>query len=223
MILPIGDDQVKNGYFPYFSYGLIVINVLIFLYQFSLGPQQCHLFNLTFGVVPTEIMAGQDYFSLLTNMFLHGGWMHLIGNMLFLWVFADNIEATIGNVPFIIFYVLGGVAASLVHIAFNLTSNIPAIGASGAIAAVLGAYFVMFYKNKIKVLFFMFMKFELNAFVFLGIYFVQQLIAGVGTLDPDTAQTSNTAWWAHIGGIVFGVLMGFVWRATKKKDYKPMV
>lgn len=225
MLIPIGDDQVKNGYFPFFSYGLIIINILIFLYQFSLSPNDCHLFNLSFGVIPVEIVNGENYYSLLTNMFLHGGWMHLVGNMLFLWVFADNIEATIGNIPFIVFYILGGVAASLVHIAFNMNSPIPAIGASGAIAAVMGAYLVMFYKNRIKVLFFFIKSFHINAFIFLGIYLVQQLISGIGALDPQVAAASGTAWWAHIGGIFFGIIMGFVWWKfwPRRKDNFDMV
>ena len=154
MIFPIGDDQVKGGYFPLFSYAFIVLNVVIFLFQISLPEVKQEAFILEFGSIPNEITNGEDLFTLGTSMFLHGGWMHLIGNMLFLWVFADNIEATIGNGKFLFFYFMGGVAAVAGHIYFNMDSSIPMVGASGAISAVLGAYIVMFPKSRIKVLFF---------------------------------------------------------------------
>lgn len=151
MIFPIGDEQVRGGYKPVVSYMLIVINILVFLFQVTLPSLQQQELVYTYGVIPKEIAAGHDFYTLLTNMFLHGGWMHLIGNMLFLWVFADNIEAVIGKIPFILFYFGGGITASAAHIVFNLHSSIPAIGASGAISAVLGAYLVMFPASKVKV------------------------------------------------------------------------
>lgn len=209
MIFPIGDDQVQGGAKPYVSYSFIAINVLIFLFQFSLDPESLRNFIYTFGSIPNEIRTGQDLFTLFTNMFLHGGWMHLIGNMVFLWIFADNIEATVGNVNFVIFYVMGGVIASLIHFLSDTDSTIPAVGASGAIAACLGAYLVMFPKSKIKILVIYFFKsFKVPAFVFLGIWIIQELISGIGTLGVDT-ETGGVAYWAHIGGFFFGLVAGY--------------
>lgn len=196
MIFPIGDTQVKGGSFPYFSYGFIALNILIFLAQVSSAN-----YLIDYAAVPTSILNGEDYHTLLTSMFMHGGWMHLIGNMLFLWVFADNIEATVGNFNFLGFYLLGGLAASAAHIFFNMQSSIPSLGASGAISAVLGAYLVMFPKSKIKTLVFYFFV-SVPAFLFLGFWIFQQLISVGG-------GSEGVAWWAHIGGFVFGVIGGF--------------
>ncbi len=239
MIFPIGDDQVQGGAKPIFSYTFIVLNVLMFLYQFSIpGNLVCE-----WGSIPYEIVHGKDYFTLMTSMFMHGGWMHLIGNMLFLWVFADNIEATVGNLPFLLFYVMGGLAASAAHIFFNMgdpmnccdpcevingvkcigdlpacAGAIPCVGASGAISAVLGAYLVMFPYSKVKVLVvYFFRSFKVPALFFLGFWIVQQLISGFASLGPETAATSGVAWWAHIGGFVFGVAAGFFAKTTNEK------
>ncbi len=209
MLFPIGDDQIVGGYKPYFSYGLIVINTLIFIYEVSLNQQGQNTFAYTYGTIPDHITHGSDYYTLLTNMFLHGGWMHLIGNMVFLWVFADNIEATIGSIPFILFYLFGGVFASLAHVFSDMDSQIVSLGASGAIAAVLGAYLVMFPKSKVKMIFLLFMNtFKIPAYIFLGIWFVQQIFSGVGQWG-DTSETGGVAWWAHIGGFVFGIIGGY--------------
>ncbi len=214
MIFPIGDDQVRGGYAPIFSYSFIAMNVLIFLYQVTLPVAGLEAFVVEYGARPIEIVNGEDEFTLLTSMFLHGGWMHLIGNMLFLWVFADNIEASIGSVKFLIFYILGGIAAAFGHIYFNLGSSIPTIGASGAISAVLGAYIVMFPHSRIKVLVFFFSSFHVAAILFLGFWIVQQVISGMGALDSVLGETAGVAWWAHIGGFVFGVIAGFFFKAT---------
>jgi len=218
MFFPVGDDQVVGGHKPLFSYSFLVVNILVFLYQLTLSKENCGVFMYHFGSIPAEIVAGQDYFTLFTSMFLHAGFLHIIGNMLFLWVFADNIEATIGNVNFIIFYLLGGLAASLVHIYLNPTSTIPTVGASGAIAAVLGAYMVLFPKNNIKIRFLVFKPFSMIAILFLGIWFVQNLYSGIGSLGIESAQSGGTAWWAHIGGFVFGILIGFLAKYTYMKN-----
>jgi len=211
MFIPIGDDQIQGGYKPYFSYAFIAFNVLVFLYQFSLGPEAGHQFVWDFGAIPSNISNGHNYLTIFTSMFMHGGWMHLIGNMAFLWVFADNIEAVIGNVFFAVFYLLGGVAATLLHIVIDPLSQIPTVGASGAIAAVLGGYIVMFPSSKIKLLFVMFFRvFYWPAIAFLGIWIGQQLLNGFGTLGVKV--NGGTAWWAHIGGFAFGALVGFYLR-----------
>lgn len=213
MIFPIGDDNVKRGHYPYLSYALIAFNILIFLYELSLESTQGGLsqFILDYGAFPYKIQQGEAMYTLFTSMFLHGGWMHLIGNMLFLWVFADNIEATIGTSRFFVFYFLGGLAAHICHIYFNMGSEIPTVGASGAISAVMGAYLVMFPHSKVKVLFFVFV-FRVSAFIFLGIWIWQQWMAGSASLDVSTAESAGVAYWAHVGGFVFGVLAGFYYR-----------
>ncbi len=211
MIFPIGDDQVKGGHFPLFSYGFIVLNSLVFIYELSLPPQEVEAFFMQYGSVPREILSGQNLPSLLTSLFVHGGWMHIIGNMLFLWVFADNIEATIGNMRFLTFYIVGGLVAHAAHIYFNPASMAPTVGASGAIAAVMGAYLVMFPKSQVKLFFFFFI-FRISAFIFLGIWIWQQWMSGTASLANAGVVNDGTAWWAHIGGFVFGVVAGFYYR-----------
>ena len=204
MFFPIGDDQVHKGYSPYFAYGFIAFNILIYVAQHFLGVPDV----MEYGCIPANIEAGHGYYTLITSMFMHGGWMHLIGNMLYMWIFADNIEASIGNGPFAIFYLLGGIAAGGCHIYFNQGSPIPAVGASGALSAVMGAYIVMFPKSNIRG-FLVFFRINVPAFIFLGFWFFQQSQAGYASLG-DTS--GGIAWWAHIGGFVFGVLCGFLFR-----------
>lgn len=214
MIFPIGDEQVQGGHKPLIAYILIGLNVLVFLLQVTMPQGEAQAFVYEYGVVPVEITHGKDYFTLLTNMFLHGGWMHLIGNMLFLWVFGDNIEAILGKVKFLLFYVAGGIAASAAHILSNPDSQIPAIGASGAISAVLGAYLVMFPASKVRVwVIYIFRSFHIPAIYFLGIWFVQQFLSGIASVVPN-ADGAGVAWWAHIGGFVFGVIAGFIIRKS---------
>lgn len=245
MIFPIGDDNVIGGCKPIFSYAFIFINVAIFFLQISVqGNLVCE-----FATIPQDIIHGKNYYTIITSMFLHGGWMHLLGNMLFLWIFADNIEATIGHIPFLLFYIAGGIFAALVHVYFEAQSGgalsaacckvcevpdcenpcagyIPSLGASGAISAVMGAYLVMFPKSKIKMIFIIFFKtFTIPAFLFLLFWFGQQLFSGVGSLGPASAG-AGVAWWAHIGGFVFGLVLGFLFKGKVKvkpayhtKDY----
>ena len=211
MFLPLGDDQIEGGHRPLFAYGFIAVNVLIFIYQASLGPQAGEAFVYEWGAIPARIEAGDGYWTLITSMFMHGGWMHLIGNMLYMWIFADNIEATIGSTAFVIFYLLGGIAAGLCHLYFNAGSNIPAVGASGALSAVMGAYIVMFPRSNVRGFLFFF-SVSIPAWIFLGFWFYQQYSAGYASLGNE--DTTNIAWWAHIGGFVFGVLAGFYFRCA---------
>ena len=222
MFIPIGDDNIKGGHYPLFSYSLIVLNVLVFVYEASLAPEALEQFIFNYGAIPAEIEKGQYLYTLFTSMFLHGGIMHLVGNMLFLWIFADNIEATIGNFRFLIFYLLGGLAAHAAHLYFNPGSEIPTVGASGAISAVMGAYLVMFPRSQIKVLL-LFFFIRISAFIFLGLWIAQQVMAGTAELQVPTAQTAGVAYWAHIGGFAFGVLMGFYYRNRYKRPrvYEP--
>lgn len=218
MFFPVGDDPVEGDHKPMFAYAFLAVNVMIYLYQLSLPMPDCEAFMNHFGAIPAEITSGKDYFSLFTSMFLHAGFMHILGNMLFLWVFADNIEALVGNANFVIFYLIGGLVASAIHIVFNWTSPIPTVGASGAIAAVLGAYIILYPKSKIKVRFLLFKPFTMSALAFLGIWFAQNLFSGLGSLGPESAQSGGVAWWAHIGGFVFGVISGLI---AKKLYQKP--
>jgi membrane associated rhomboid family serine protease len=220
MLFPIGDDQVKGGYYPLFSYLFIALNTAIFIYQVMLPGPELETFVFDYGSVPSEVVQGQQLYSLFTSMFLHGGWMHLLGNMLFLWVFADNIEATIGSGRFLLFYFLGGVIAQVVHIYFNPGSILPTVGASGSISAVMGAYLVMFPSSRIKVLFFFFV-FRIPALLFLGVWIWQQWLDGTASLAVSTAESAGVAYWAHIGGFVFGVLAGLF--ILKNNHIQPLI
>jgi len=216
VFFPIGDENIEGGHKPLVTYAFIAFNVVIFLWQTTLGAEGYKNFLYEFGTIPVEILDGRDYFTLLTNVFLHGGWGHILGNMIFLWIFADNIEATVGSLNFVAFYLLGGLFASLLHIFLNPTSAIPAVGASGAISAVMGAYLVMFPQSKVKVfVMFLFRSVHVSALIFLGFWFLYNLASGLMSMGPESAQTSGTAWWAHIGGFIFGIIAGYY----AKKSY----
>ncbi len=217
MIFPIGDDNVKGGSYPIFSYFFILLNLLVFGYEVSLPEEGLSAFISNFGATPVEIAINHANFqSLISSMFLHSGWMHLIGNMLFLWVFADNIEAVIGNFRFLIFYMLGGIFAGLTQIMVAPYSDIPCVGASGAISAVLGAYLVMFPASKVKIWAFIFFTYRIPALLFLGFWGIQQLVSGFGSLSQVTGESGGVAFWAHIGGFVFGVFTGIYFRVKLK-------
>ena len=242
MIFPIGDTNVQGGFKPILSYSFIAINIIIFLIQVSVqGNLVCE-----YATIPNEIVAGNKYYTLISSMFMHGGWMHLIGNMLFLWVFADNIEAVVGNSGFLIFYLLGGLAATGLHMFFEIYFGVgntmnccspcevgitcddvrticsgatPSLGASGAISAVLGAYIVLFPKSKIKVFFFL-STFTVPALLFLGFWFLEQLISGFGALGSLASLGGGVAWWAHIGGFIFGLIYGFIMKSRVDIQYE---
>jgi len=219
-MFPVGDTDVRGARFPIVTWVLIGINVLVFLYELTLSPSELEQFFQIFGVVPEQIQAGENLLSLLTSMFMHGGWAHILGNMAFLFVFGDNIEAVLGKVLYLIFYLAGGLAASFAHILFNLGSNIPSVGASGAIAAVMGAYVVMFPGANVRMLVFLGYRAgitSVKALVFLGIWFVSQLLNGVASLAAPTAQTSGVAVWAHVGGFVAGLLVGVLFRGRAQR------
>lgn len=232
MFFPIGDTQVHGGHKPFVSYSFILINVVVFIIQVTTpGNLVCG-----YSVIPYDIVKGDNLLTLFSSIFMHGSWMHLIGNMLFLWVFADNIEAKIGSFKFLLFYLGGGLIASFAHIFFSIVGTdlaqitcfpcasfdtcpeggnivsavIPSLGASGAISAVMGAYLLMYPKSQIKVLvLILFRSFHVPAILFLGIWFGQQLLSGVGSLGPTNASSEGVAWWAHIGGFLYGLLAGF--------------
>ncbi len=211
MFFPVGDNQIRGGVFPYISYSLIVINVLVYLFEAGQTPEQLEVLIRHFGAVPDNILHGKQYYALFTNMFLHASWMHLLGNMVFLWVFADNIESTVGHLRFLLFYLGGGLAASAAHIFFNQASEIPTVGASGAIAAVMGAYIVMFPRSQIRTLILVFFV-DISAYLFLGFWIIQQTYLGTNSLFQGDTDASGVAWWAHIGGFAFGVAFGIYFK-----------
>jgi membrane associated rhomboid family serine protease len=214
-MFPIGDDRVQGGPPPIITLSLIAINVLVFLVELA-QPSQGALqsFIQAWGVVPREYAMARDlpptiplpfWSTLVTSMFLHSGWMHLGGNMLYLWIFGDNLEKVMGAVRFALFYLLCGLAASLAHIAFGAGSNVPAVGASGAISGVLGGYLLLFPQNRVRVL----MRggiASVPAIVVLGFWIVIQFINGIGSLAATT-ETGGVAYMAHIGGFVAGLVL----------------
>ena len=187
---------------------LIVVNVVLFVWEFSLSPEALQAVVSTWGFTPSAL----ELTTPLTSQFLHGGVMHLLGNMLFLWVFGPPIEKDLGSLRFLVFYLAGGLAAAGVQWAADPASAIPMIGASGAVSAVLGAYFALFPRTRVEVLvgFLIFWrKVKWPALIFLGLWFVQNLLSGViGWITPN----EGVAWWAHVGGFVMGLLVGLTRR-----------
>jgi membrane associated rhomboid family serine protease len=212
-MFPIGDENDHAGV-AFVTIALIVMNVIAFLNEINRPEQAVQAFIFAWGVVPREFATATDlpplipfpfWSTLLTSMFLHGGWGHLGGNMLFLWIFGDNIEHRLGHVRFVVFYVACGLAASLAHIMFNSGSTIPAVGASGAISGVLGGYLLMFPRNRVYVLTWGGVM-AVPAIFMLGLWIVTQFVNGVGSIAV-TNQTGGVAYMAHIGGFVAGLIL----------------
>jgi membrane associated rhomboid family serine protease len=206
-------DAVPSRTIPFITYLLIVANFVAFFFELSLGKFDTELIT-RFGLAPAPWLAGiramhlSVLLPLFTSMFLHGGWMHLLGNMLFLHIFGDNVEDKFGHFRYLLFYFLAGLAAAFTQIYFNSASEVPMIGASGAIAGVMGAYVFMFPKARITTLIFIiiFIKIiELPAYVFLGLWFLMQMFSGVMALGIG-GDAGGVAWWAHIGGFVIGAV-----------------
>ena len=221
-MLPI-KDTVPNRYFPATTWMLIAICGIVFYYETTLPERSLHMFIRFFGIIPIEGAKHHyktngrqliHYLSFLTTMFLHGGWLHLLGNMWFLRIFGSKVEDHMGHSRFLVFYLISGILASMFYIHFSPQSSMPVIGASGAIAGVMGAYYVMFPRARILTLIpiFIFPWFvELPAFLFLGWWFLLQLYAGtVIRLLPDAG--GGVAWWAHIGGFIVGAILVLFFR-----------
>ena len=214
-MFPIGDENEHSG-IAFITIALIVLNVIAFLNEINRPEGAIQAFIFAWGVVPKEFAAGVDlppliplpYWStMMTSMFLHGGWGHLGGNMLFLWIFGDNIEHRLGHVRFVIFYLACGVAASIAHIVFNSGSIVPAVGASGAISGVLGGYLLMFPRNRVYVLTWGGV-IGVPALFMLGLWIVTQFVNGFGSIAmTDETGGGGVAYMAHIGGFVAGLLL----------------
>ncbi len=214
MFFPIGDINIKSGAKPVFTWLFLAANIAVFIYQLILPQPESAQLMYDYACIPVEITRGKDLYTLLSCTFLHSGWLHIIFNMLFMWIFADNIEATIGNFKFLLFYLAGGLVASLSHCLLNINSAIPCVGASGAIAACLGAYLVMYPFSKIKIfVVFIFSSIQIPAFLFLGFWIAKDILSGVHVLGT---AASGTAYWAHIGGFIFGAVCGLRFRDKAK-------
>lgn len=203
-------DTVRSRRFPIINWMLVLLNGLVFYYELTLGETELHRFILDWGLVPAQLAldSAESWLRILSSMFLHGGWFHIISNMWILIIFGDNIEDRMGSGRYLIFYLLSGTAAALMQAFLYPASNIPMVGASGAIAGVLGAYLVLYPRARIASLvpiLFIFTIIELPALIFLGFWFISQLFQG--WLALGGADMSGVAWWAHIGGFIFGLLM----------------
>ncbi len=209
-MFPIGDDDSARRTFPVVTYLLIALNVLFFFVEMNGGNP----FIQKWAFVPSRFLAhpSADFPTLFTSMFMHAGWLHLGGNMLYLWIFGDNVEDRFGHIKFTIFYLLCGLAATFAQLAFSLTSNIPNLGASGAIAGVLGAYILLFPQGSVRVL-------QggrvipVPALMVIGLWIVLQFFSGIGSI-ANAGQTGGVAYMAHIGGFVAGFVLTFVFRGS---------
>jgi membrane associated rhomboid family serine protease len=209
-------DVIPSRTVPAVTIGLIAVNVLIFFYQLLLPPVALEQFVAAYAVIPAWFW----WPSLVTSQFLHGGWMHILWNMVYLWIFGDNVEDHLGHCGFLLFYLGAGASAALLQILFNPFSGVPMLGASGAIAGVMGAYFVLYPHSRVLTAIFLVFFFdlvEIPAIFFLGIWFLLQLVNGLGSLGVRNAAGGGTAFWAHIGGFVVGVAVGAVLRARDRR------
>lgn len=204
-MFPLRDSEPTESA-PVVTLALILLNILVFGYQLSLDPFSLNQFLRDWGTVPRQL----DPLTLFTAMFLHGGWLHLLGNIWFLWVFGDNVEDILGRGRFLLFYLLCGLVGGLAHVAANPDSALPAIGASGAISGVMGAYMLKFPRSRVKsliIFIIFFTTIEVPAPLMIGYWFVVQLFSGVGNLAFAGGDAGGTAWFAHIGGFLGGMLL----------------
>jgi membrane associated rhomboid family serine protease len=215
-MLPIRDDQPRYST-PWVNYFLIGLNLIIFLFEWTLDRRSLELLVRQFGVVPSHVAAflsGSPEYPLIaivvpffTSLFLHGSWMHVIGNMWFLYIFGDNVEDYLGHFKYLVFYLLTGVLAMGTHMVMNLHSTAPALGASGAIAGVLGAYFVLYPRARVLTWFFVFVVW-VPAWIILGYWFVLNFLSGTATsLAVQARNMGGVAFWAHVGGFISGALL----------------
>jgi len=207
-MFPIGDDDSSRRSVPVVTYALILLNALFFFVELSGGEP----FIQQWSVVPRRLVANpaSDLPTVFTSMFMHAGWLHLFGNMLYLWIFGDNVEDTFGHVKFLIFYLLCGIAATFAQLVFSMNSSVPNLGASGAIAGVLGAYILLFPRGQVRVLMGRGI-IPLPALVVIGFWIVLQLVSGIGSVS-NAAESGGVAYMAHIGGFFAGIVLTFLLR-----------
>ncbi|HET9364181.1 MAG TPA: rhomboid family intramembrane serine protease [Candidatus Angelobacter sp.] len=223
-MLPIRDDTPRSTT-PYINYFLIVLNLLIFYFEWTLSPRSLRSFEYQFAFVPLNITgwvsgsvpASVALVPFISSMFLHANWWHVIGNMWFLRIFGDNVEDRLGHFGYLIFYLLCGVGADLAHLVFNFNSRLPAVGASGAIAGVMGAYFVLYPRARVLT-WWIFFVFWLPAWLVLGYWFLGEFLGGAASLFTSSGGAGGVAFWAHVGGFVTGVVL-IKLLPTKKNVY----
>jgi len=204
-MFPLRDTQPSYSR-PVITVLIIILNVVVFLYEISLDEYSRNYFIMHYGLVPARF----HFSAVLTSMFLHGGWMHIIGNMWFLWIFGDNVEDAFGHVKYLAFYFLCGIAAGLTQMAFSAGSRLPMVGASGAIAGVMGAYLIKYPKARIVTLVFIFIfitTIEVPAALMLAYWFFIQFFSGVGTIGYSHVSQGGTAFFAHVGGFIAGMIL----------------
>ena len=225
-------DNVPARRYPLITVTIIAANLAVFFYELTLSPSHLEGFVQLYGVIPARLQSihshpletlGGITTSIFTSMFLHAGWLHLLGNLWYLWIFGDNVEDRMGHFRFLVFYLLCGLAAGLLHVGFNASSVVPSVGASGAIAGVLGAYLVSYPMARILTLipfFFFWPIVELPALLVLGAWFLIQLLSGTAAIATASSTTGGVAWWAHIGGFLAGiVLIGRMARYPVPRQY----
>lgn len=210
-MFPIGDDNSSRRTFPVVTYVLIALNLIFFFVELNGGDA----FIQRWAFVPRRFLAnpGGDFATLFTSMFMHGGWLHLLGNMLYLWIFGDNVEDRFGHVKFIIFYLLCGIGATFAQLAFSTGSNVPNLGASGAIAGVLGAYILLFPRGRVNVLMGRGV-IPMPAIVVIGFWIVLQFVSSIGSIS-NTTETGGVAYMAHVGGFIAGFVLTFLFRGKE--------
>ena len=215
MFIPLKDLNPRRTY-PVVNTLLILTNVIVFLYQITLPPHQYQAFVMANATIPSHILGVFNghgsleaaFLPIFTSMFLHSGFMHIAGNMLFLWIFGDNVEDYLGHFTYLVFYLVCGVVAGATHILLNQASPVPSVGASGAIAGVMGAYFILYPRARVLVWFPPIFLFHVPAWLMLGYWFLGNFLSGFATAIAETSQTSGgIAFWAHVGGFVAGVIM----------------
>lgn len=223
-MIPVG-DEIPSRRVPLVTWGLITANAVIFLWELLLGPEIDQFF-MRWGAVPAFITHPVRYpwapLTLLTSMFLHAGWTHFVGNMLYLGIFGDNVEDALGRIWYLLFYLAAGVAAGLTQVMVAPSSTIPGVGASGAIAGVLAVYLVLYPHAPVRVLvpgFYMMRIARIPALIVLGFWFIIQLFNGFLSLGTATMATGGVAWFAHIGGFVAGLTVGLFARGTRSRRY----
>jgi len=238
-MFPISDGELRTRKRPFINVALIIICACFFFYELTQGGIDRQILFYQMGLIPREISQGINFDSWLTpagiydisspvpnwatiftSMFLHADWFHFLFNMLFLWVFGDNIEDRFGHFKYLLFYLSAGAVAVLLHVVTNTTSDVPVIGASGAIAGILGAYILLFPYSRITALVFYIIPIRIPAFLLLGFWFAFQFISGLGSLAPSS-ETGGVAYWAHIGGFLWGIVIVILYKVLTRQSVWP--
>jgi membrane associated rhomboid family serine protease len=231
-MIPVG-DSARRRTTPYVNVALILASIAVFVYELTLSRAGINEFFFDYGVVPADLAGWledpsgmEEPSTVFSSMFMHGGWLHLIGNMLFLWVFGDNVEDAMGHVRYLLFYALCGIAAAALQVYVDQDSLVPMVGASGAIAGVLGAYLVLFPRERVSVVvpwLFFFGAFPVPAAVLIVFWFLLQLLSGVAALGTATGGSEGIAFWAHLGGFAAGVALVWLFRGRRPRRRPPDV